>query len=145
MTKSFDIYTAGFIDGEGSICLDRRNSKSIFRHPAIHITSSTKIILDDIQAKYGGYIYKEKKRQAHHKQTWKLAIKNDKAIKCIKHVLPYMREPDKVRRAQLIIDNSYLFLPMSKMSGLENKRFKLEKDFFNKIINKLGENIYDRF
>ncbi len=96
-------YVAGIIDGEGSILLSKQTKNAQFRCPIVSVSSTTMAILEFLQAHYGGSISKAKTYQAHHKPSWSWKVSYNGAIKICTDVLPLLLEPEKVRRAKLLV------------------------------------------
>ena len=97
-------YIAGIIDGEGSIVLSKRRKTAVFRTPIVSVSSTTLGILEYLQSHYGGSISKHKVYQEHHKQSWSWKLDHSRAVKLCEDVLPYLLEPEKRRRAKLLVD-----------------------------------------
>lgn len=60
-------YTAGLIDGEGSILLSKLRPTE-FRTPVISLTSTSFEFLSFLKLNYGGYICKQKTYKSHYKK-----------------------------------------------------------------------------
>lgn len=97
------IYLAGLLDGEGTVGITYNSSK--YRTPYISVTSTTYEIVDWLSANFGGHIVKQKIYQSHHKQSWCWKLVNRQQVDdLLTKTLPYMLEPDKIRRGRLILD-----------------------------------------
>lgn len=97
-------YIAGIIDGEGTITLSKVRKSAKFRVPVVSVSSTTLEILEYLKSHYGGSIVKHKVYQEHHKQSWSWKLDYKRAIKLCVDVLPFLLEPEKRRRAKLLID-----------------------------------------
>ena len=97
-------YIAGIIDGEGSVVLSKRRKTAQFRTPVVSVSSTTLEILEYLRSHYGGSISKHKVYQEHHKQSWSWKLDYGRAVRLCADVLPYLLEPEKRRRAQLLVD-----------------------------------------
>lgn len=109
MKEGILYYTAGIIDGEGTITLSTKKSKTgntDFRQPVISVSSTTPEILEFLKSNFGGYISKHKVYQDHHKESFSWKIIYSDAISLCKLIHPYLLEPEKKRRA-LLIANEY--------------------------------------
>jgi len=95
-------YAAGLIDGEGTITLSRDHAKRN-RIPVISMTSTTPELILWIQEQFGGQVRHHRTYRAHHRDSMIWSIKYDCAIEALRHVRPYLKEPEKVRRADLIL------------------------------------------
>lgn len=103
MTKL--IYMAGLMDGEGTIGIARADTKGRFRAPYISVTTTTPEIAEWLQSNFGGHVCKQKVYRDHHKPSWSWRLKNlDQLFNLLEGILPYMLEPDKIRRANLLLN-----------------------------------------
>ena len=102
MNKNDLYYTAGLLDGEGTITLLRHTSRN-FRSPSVQIASTTPELVDYLKTTFGGMIVKSKPQQVQYKPcaTWRLTY--NAALAFIEQIEPYLKEPTKKRRAELII------------------------------------------
>lgn len=128
-----DIYTAGFIDGEGTITLTTKRLNSKFRIPVVSASSTTRSILEFLQNNYGGHISKHKIYQEHHKQSWSWKINYNNAIFLLERIYPYLKEPEKRRRAKLIITDYKIVTPRNGKytKSMEESKLQFEKEFFH--------------
>jgi hypothetical protein len=130
MSKEDDIYAAGLIDGEGTITLSRLN-KSEYRAPIVSVPSTTPALVTTMKAMFGGFISKKSNKEKHTpSQAW--AARYDTAITCLERVTPYLREPEKIRRARLIL-NEYKKLTVRNGRYTEEQRaakLDFERRFF---------------
>lgn len=125
MEEHIHCYTAGLIDGEGSIMLLQKHSYK-YRTPSISVTSTTYELLEFLKEHYGGCIVRQKKYQAHHKQAWVWHVFYDNAISFCEHVLPYLREPVKRYRASLLVNEYRDVTPRNGKYTDEIKTRKLD-------------------
>lgn len=125
-------YTAGFIDGEGSILLTR-NKAGEHRSPVVSVSNTCKPILDYLQDTWGGHIVTHKVYKSHHKQSWIWMLKANKAIDFLNEILPFLREDDKVYRARLIV-NEYKSVTVS-CGRYSEEQAELKSDFENRFYN----------
>lgn len=105
MSKYDAVYTAGLIDGEGTVTLTRRRVGAN-RYPSIGVTSTSRELIDYLHSTWGGTIVNQKRYQNHHKQAWIWAVHSDRALEVLRLVSPHMKEDRKRQRANLIL-NSY--------------------------------------
>ena len=97
------IYLAGLLDGEGTVGISKNSSK--YRTPYISVTSTTYEIVKWLEDNFGGHIAKQKVYQDHHKQSWCWKLVNRQQVDdLLINTLPYMLEPDKIRRGHMILD-----------------------------------------
>lgn len=133
MKKEDIFYTAGLIDGEGTITLTRQ-SKQQMRSPAVSVSSTTKELVDYMRDTHGGYVVTlGKPRKKHWKQAWHWQISHNGAIEILKSVTPYLREPKKRARAQLILKEYKSVTPRNGFytEQLLEARQKFEELFFS--------------
>jgi hypothetical protein len=126
-------YTAGIMDGEGTITLSKLSSTSKFRSPVITVSSTTHCLLTFLQENYGGTICTHKIYQQHHKPSWSWMLRYNNTITFLENVLPYMREPNKVYRGDLIVNQYKSVTPRNGKYTDEMllAKTKFEYDFFH--------------
>ena len=100
-----DAYTAGIIDGEGSVTIQCRVT------PCVEVTNTCLAMLERIQENYGGQIRKQKQYQTHHKDAWCWHVRGDKALAMLERILPMMLDESKVRRGQILLQEWKLKTP----------------------------------
>lgn len=105
------IYTAGLFDGEGTVTLTKRGKS---RLPIVSVTSTTYELLQFLKQTYGGTISKQKVYKKHHKQSWSWKAAYDTAISFLSSITPYLKEPAKRYRAQLILSE---YKSLTKRNG----------------------------
>jgi hypothetical protein len=125
-------YTAGLIDGEGTITLSKLNSGE-FRSPVISISSTSYELLEFLKTNYGGSISKHKVYKNHHKQSWSWKIVNDRAVELCTNLLPFLLEKSKLKRCKLI---SKFYKKLTPRNGkypdeLTKKKRQFEQLFFS--------------
>jgi intein/homing endonuclease len=123
-------YTAGLIDGEGSILLSH-SSNTKYRAPAVTITSTSYELLDYLKKTYGGYICSHKTYQAHHKPHWSWRIANNNAIDFLLKVYPFIKEKSKRRRTRLIIN---IYKSVTSPNGKYTTQQRINKLRFENIF-----------
>jgi hypothetical protein len=125
-------YMAGIIDGEGTITLTRVNKTDSYRTPVVSVSSTSYEILEFIHKHYGGAIVNHKTYQKHHKQSWVWKITYDKAIQLVSDVYPYLTDPTKRYRADLLISKYKKVTVRNGRYTEKQKQAKLqfEQDFF---------------
>lgn len=100
-----DYYTAGIIDGEGTITMAPKTSKTgnrDFRLPIVSCSSTTREILDFLQEHYGGCISTHKVYKEHHKQSWSWKLAYNDAVEFCVRMHPLLLEPSKKERARML-------------------------------------------
>lgn len=110
-------WAAGIVDGEGSICL-MRTHKNKMTCPQVLVSSTTSEILLRLKTiSGGGSICKCKRYQSHHKQAYSWRIERNMALEFIQLIRPYMSEPTKIARSDLLLsDYKKLTSPNGKYS-----------------------------
>lgn len=125
-------YAAGLFDGEGTVTLGRTHANKR-RYPVISLTSTTKELVDIMKELFGGSIRARKiPKNPKHNQAWIWELTNDSAIEVLCKILPHLREPEKIRRADLIVRKYKLVTPRTGKYSEETNIAKLEfeKEFF---------------
>ncbi len=121
-----DIYAAGLIDGEGTITLSHVNGNE-FRSPCVSVSSTTYELVEFLRETYGGTIVKHKVYQDHHKQSFSWKVNYNKAVNTLEKVSPYLKEPEKLRRANLILQE---YKKVTKRNGkYSSEELKAKLDF----------------
>lgn len=127
-------YLAGLIDGEGTIGLERQNATRVFRTPYISLSSTTMAIHMWLQENYGGSLSTHKVYKEGHKPSWVWRLKNLQSINSVlTEIEPLLLEPEKRRRAQLIL---WEYPAVTIRNGKYNdeqrlEKMKFEENFFN--------------
>ena len=124
-------YTAGIIDGEGSILLTR-NKPTENRHPAVTVPSTTFEIINALWCTFGGRIASKHPSKAQHSPSWVWALDGDAALDLLDKVRLYLVVPQKIARANFLV-NRYKTVTIrngryTKKELLRKKKF--EEDFF---------------
>jgi intein/homing endonuclease len=101
--KDYLAYTAGLIDGEGSITLLRSRASDKFRHPVVSLTSTSRELIDFLVESFGGTVKTQKVYQSHHKNSWMWMIQWNSAINFLSAIRPFMKESSKCKRADLLL------------------------------------------
>jgi len=125
-------YAAGLIDGEGTITLSRDHVAKN-RIPVISMTSTTPELILWIQKEFGGQVRHHRTYKPHHRDSMIWSAKYDCAIEMIRGVRPYLKEPEKVRRADLILDR---YKPVTRRNGKYTElelaaKQQFESEFFH--------------
>ena len=132
--KDTDIaYIAGLVDGEGSICLQRKHKNDPYRRPVVSIPSTTRELVQRPKLLFGGCICKHKTYKEHHKQHWSWRLSDRAAVKFCAVIYPWLLEPSKQHRAKLIADTYLLVTPRNgKYSEIMHERkMRFEHEFLH--------------
>jgi hypothetical protein len=112
MTLDHIIYAAGLFDGEGTVTLTKMNAANQFRAPGVSLSSTTYTLVDFMKSTFGGQIIKLKRAKSQgHKQAWHWQTYRGSAINVLEQISPYLREPEKRRRALLILEQYKVVTP----------------------------------
>lgn len=97
-------YLAGFIDGEGSLSVNRipRHERSTEYCVRLRITNSNSGILKDIQSVHGGTLARSPDRNPRWKRGYVLTWTNAAATRIIETVSPHLRV--KARQAKALLE-----------------------------------------
>ena len=129
MSEEF-AYAAGLVDGEGTITLYRERSP--FRYPIVSIPSCTPELTEYMKHAFGGVVSSKRRSKAHHTPSKAWAIRGDAAIEFLRNIFPYLKEPEKKRRAKLILDEYKNVTPRNGRytEELRTKKVDFERRFF---------------
>jgi hypothetical protein len=94
------VYTAGLIDGEGTVTLSKGNK---FRYPVVSVTSTSKELIDFLHETFGGTVVIQKIYKHNHKPSWSWRLTYDRAIEFIQQIRPFMKEHSKCKRCDMIL------------------------------------------
>ncbi len=105
MTKdSIDLsYAAGLLDGEGTVGLVHRR-KGCHRSPMVSIPSCSPALTSWLWTRFGGCISSKRTYKTGHSPSEVWALGSDDSLLFLDLVFPYMREPEKIRRARMLIE-----------------------------------------
>jgi len=126
-------YTAGLMDGEGTIALTKNHKKDKFRCPWITLTSTTWNIVEFLKVNFGGTISIKKTYKEHHKKCWVWTLRYDKALALCRNIYPFLLEPSKKNRCEMLI-TSYkkVTSPNGKYSqDMIDKKIEFEQIFLS--------------
>lgn len=124
-------YTAGLIDGEGTVSLIRQR-RSLYRSPTVSVSSTSFELIEYLIAEHGGRVVTKKKIE-NNKQAWEWRLDYDRALDFLVQILPHMREKKKIRRAQYLLDRyKRVTRRNGKYTDLEREeKLKFEDGFFS--------------
>jgi hypothetical protein len=126
-------YTAGLIDGEGTITLSYDNKKDKWRAPIISVSSTSLEILAALKTTYGGCICKHKVYKVHHKQAYSWRCPRGRVVKLCSNLKDLLLVPEKAYRAKLISEAYSKCTPRNGKYTKEMSDLKVafEYDFFH--------------
>ena len=126
-----EIYTAGFLDADGTVRLTKHNSKceEYTRYPIVEFFNCDISILEKIQQKWGGKIKGKQSKQKNQNVSYTLSISYDAAINLLEDVYPFMIHSKKRERTRLIIEN------YKKLTPRNGKYSESQKEQKIKLIN----------
>lgn len=126
-------YLAGFIDGEGTITLSRRN-KGKNRQLAITISNNELKILEWIKSLTNvGTIVSKKIYSKKHNQSYTYHVFNRQALSLIKQLIPHLKSYKK-KRAEFILSN---YLNVTPRNGKYTKKMLKQKEKFENKFFKI--------
>ncbi len=131
MKKTDLNYAAGLMDGEGSIMLTKI-TKGKHRAPNVAISSTTHELLEFMKELFGGHISNKKNYATHHKKSWVWQLSYNAAYNFCKIISPYLKEPEKKRRAELIVKLYKAVTPRNGKYTTQQlqERVLFEEEFF---------------
>jgi len=102
-----EIYTAGFLDADGSVALrkDRAHQPDYLRGPSVEFFNCDKQILEKIQERWGGSLSSRNPSKENHNISYELRLIGNAAYKLLEDVSPYMLHQKKGYRAKLIVEH----------------------------------------
>lgn len=122
LTIGDKFYTAGLIDGEGTVTLTKRGQ---YRFPTVSMASTTYELIQYLLDTFGGTVCKRRtKASIHHADSWIWTIRNDAAINFLDDIADLLKEPKKYSRARLIIDE---YKSVTKRNGKYTDKEKERK------------------
>jgi hypothetical protein len=130
MTETW-AYAAGLIDGEGTIGLCRQHPAE-YRSPFVTVPSTTYELIHFLQVAFGGTVSSKRTYKTGHSKSWVWSIRGNAAINFLDNLLPWMREPEKIRRATMLAHEYKSVTPRNGKYTDEAKTLKrdFEKRFF---------------
>jgi len=93
--KQLLAYTAGLIDGEGSICLatgkrkDYKSGRIIYLK--VSIVNTNEWLINWLKMQYGGYISSNDRSGKKWKTRWAWEIQHNHALRFLEMILPYLQ------------------------------------------------------
>jgi hypothetical protein len=122
-------WLAGYIDGDGTIGIYRRDrkEKKATRIVLLSIDSCDMELLEHVIRLVGGSVVKKKKYAEHHRQGWTWRRVGSRQI-CgvLRQILPYMRCQFKKERARMIIEEWASVTPLNGAYSPQQAAAKIE-------------------
>jgi hypothetical protein len=116
------IYTAALIDGEGSVLLQHSRA-SERRSPAVTVPSTTWCFMVYLKKTFGGAVSSKRTYKKNHSKSWNWSVRYNGAIDLLRRVLPYLKHPEKKRRARLIVEHFKAVTPRNgRYTKIQAKR-----------------------
>jgi len=131
-------YAAGLMDGEGSVSLTRSHANEN-RSPSVSVPSCSAALTSWMWVTFGGVISGKRTYKKNHTPSNVWSLTNDAALEFLRIVRPYMREPEKCRRADLLLRDYKRVTARNGRYTAEKLRKKrsFERDFFRNTRRKL--------
>ena len=125
--NSLDLaYTAGLFDGEGTVAFTRQHSTG-FRAPFVSIASCTIAFMKFLHKRYGGNISTKRTYKKRHSKSFVWAARYDAALRFLAAILPHMKEPEKIRRAKMLV---FEYKGLTRRNGRYSQHeLRLKRDF----------------
>lgn len=120
-------YAAGLIDGEGTITLTRNGNEK--RFPVLSIASTTYALVAFMKRLFGGCITNKRKYKKGHSKSFVWRVRYNRALRALALVLPFMLEPEKVRRGKLVLAK---YKSVTAANGKYTKEILKEKARFER-------------
>lgn len=67
------------------------------------VSSTTRELLVFLKESFGGHISTQKLGKSHYKPSWSWKLIRGGALDMLEVILPYLKEPEKIRRAALLV------------------------------------------
>ncbi|HSV85278.1 MAG TPA: hypothetical protein VLH85_01800 [Levilinea sp.] len=119
-------YTAGIIDGEGSIALTRNHSER-WPSPQVSVASTDRELLDWLRCRYGGSITIKQPRQPQHSLSFDWKLTDRRALHLLQIVRPYLVIERKIRRCDLLL---FAYLDCTPRNGRYSQEMLKKKQSF---------------
>lgn len=137
-----EVYTAGFLDADGSIRLsrDRASQPEYTRFPTVEFYNCDISILEKIKDRWGGNIKGNKSKNPNYNVSYTLTLNYDNAYNLLEDVLPYMMHQKKAYRAKLIVEQYKQLTPRNGKYTEEmiNKKLYLIEQVMGVIMRGQG-------
>lgn len=117
LTETDKAYLAGIIDGEGTITVSK--GKYDNRVMAVAVVMCDKEAVDMLYAEFGGCLFYVEKSNPKWNNSWRWAVKSQKAKVFLESVLPYLRV--KRRQAEAAIELASSFTHIGGRATVEQR------------------------
>lgn len=123
-------WAAGIVDGEGSVCLDKKGK--VYRQPALTVYSTDLPIIEDLRRLLGGTVTPVAIRANMTKPGWFWKLQGAQCLPVLKQLLPFMRCPKKRGRATFLVENWPRVVTPNGYYTEEQKvaRLRVQDEFF---------------
>lgn len=129
---------AGLVDGEGSVCLTRRKANE-HRSPSISVPNCAATLTSWMWVTFGGSLSGKRPSKSNHRLSTVWSLSGDKALEVLRLIRPYMREPEKCRRADLLLRDYKRVTSRNGKYAAEalRKKRSFERDFLRNARRRL--------
>ena len=124
-----DAYAAGLIDGEGTITLSHNNKGDAYRTPVVSMTSTTRELVDLLHDEYGGSVRFHRTYHDRHNNSFIWSVRHDRALRMLERIAPHLRVPEKVTRANLVLNRYKAVTPRNGKYSDTQRETKLEFEY----------------
>lgn len=126
-------YAAGLMDGEGTVTLMRVRKSAKYKAPVVSMTSTDRPLLIWLKDQFGGHVRTQKRYADHHKQAWVWHARYSAALNFLSQVRPWLRVPEKCRRADLLLQEYPRLTPRNGKytSEMRTQKLAFEDRFFH--------------
>ena len=141
-------YIAGFLDGEGSFCINTGNRKAKrggkkypYYKVCVQVTSTQREIMDILQARYGGSYSAAKDQRPQNKPSWHWTVAHQQARKVVEEVLPHLIL--KKAQAQVLMEYFSTILHRSPGKPLPSDIQRRRDELWGNLrrLNRVGRDV----
>lgn len=137
ITETKLAYTAGLIDADGCITLNKKGGNTVWRAPMVAVDNTDRELINYLQETHGGSVVKKKKYKEHHRQAWTWRLYGaDIIISFLHKILPYLRCKVKRTRALLLTESYKVLTPRN---GHYTPEMAAEKQKFEETFMATGK------
>ncbi len=130
-------WTAGLMDGDGSISIQKRTNPEGFRKPIAVVDNTDREILEELLRLHGGSLVIKRRYKDHHRQAWSWRLYGSNHVRAfLIQTMPYMHNSMKKERARMLVEE---WLPVTPRNGYYTPEMRLLKQEFEARFMALGD------